>query len=674
MAQRIPTERYGGFRRDIQGLRALAVLLVVAYHAGGLLHGGFVGVDVFFVISGFVITGSLMRERARNGAISVGAFYIRRIRRILPLAGLVVATTMIAGSLIYRDVLGRDALARTGRAAAMFVANFHLHSASSEYFSAFAERNPLLHMWSLAVEEQFYLLLPGLLLVSWRFGQSRAHPPHRWARASVLAVTLASATGAVLVVAGGNTDWAFFAPHLRAWEFGVGVLLALWRADSTRWSPGVATLGAAAGLALIVTPALAYDSTTRFPGASAVPPVLGAALLIAASPHAPLIRGPLGWRPFEWLGDRSYGWYLWHWPLIVFAEALWPEVTGIAVFAAAGSLLLTAITHRVMEEPVRRLAMTGMAALVVLGVVVNIPVAIGEIIEREASVAAATGDRLFGPFPEAWEAGCGEDADLDACTFVSRRGQPTVLLVGDSHATVLADAVTAAADQLGLGTVVFTQFGCPAIPRGVFDRREDSDGTSNQQCPKYQRALMEVVDSVDPVAIVVAHRSPTYLDLRDGEIDDLRYGPIEDTNGKPAADHDAALAIWRDGLRAFVRAAGRPTLIVGTVPEFPMSITKEALRGERSSSRPRRTLAMVQARRGDAIAIEEELAATHDDVDFFDPVPVLCDRAGCEARSGDGWRYHNGDHLRASGTRSLVPGLRDHLRLLLTGVSVASPG
>ena len=277
----------GHRRADIQGLRAVAVLLVVVYHAGLPVDGGFTGVDVFFVISGYVITGLLLREVDGTDGISFAAFYARRVRRILPALALTTAVVAIA-SIGAISQFTRGITARTGIAASLIVSNIYLYRSPNGYFDLDPSRNPLLHMWSLSVEEQFYLVFPallvGALIVARRTGRDRR---------TVMALTIAAVASISFVLsviatnagpnAGGlNSRFAFYMAPTRAWEFAAGALLGLFAAKLARVPAGVALGAGVAGAGLVAAGALLIDGSTAFPGTAALLPVVGTALLLVA--------------------------------------------------------------------------------------------------------------------------------------------------------------------------------------------------------------------------------------------------------------------------------------------------------------------------------------------------------------------------------------------------------
>jgi peptidoglycan/LPS O-acetylase OafA/YrhL len=412
------------FRADIEGLRAVAVLLVVLSHAGvGAVSGGYIGVDVFFVISGFLITSLLIREVARTGRISLSRFYARRALRLLPASTLVLLATL-AGAWLWLTPLRFTEFARDAAAGATYVSNLRFALTGTDYLASAETPSPLLHLWSLAVEEQFYLLWPALILVvTWRRFSPRA-----------LGATLAVLCAASLMLSVTETErsapWAYFGAHTRVWELGLGALVALAAGSLGRLAPGIsATLGWA-GLAAIGAAALAYDDSTAYPGLAALLPVTGAALVLAGGCADPA-RGArllLATAPMQLIGRLSYGWYLWHWPVLVIGPAaLGVEAsTGTNLLLCLGALAPAAVSLVLVENPVRRHA--GLRSRPVRGIAVGAALTVG-------AAAAALLVSLAPPAVQA--AGTAQDV-------------PGAMATAAQPEQLLAELVAAAADDTAL--------------------------------------------------------------------------------------------------------------------------------------------------------------------------------------------------------------------------------
>ena len=342
------------FRPDVEGLRAVAVLLVVFYHADvPRVTGGFVGVDVFFVISGFVITGLLLRERGSTGRTSILNFYARRVRRILPAATLVIVVAVAASYLMLGYVSG-NIVADDGRWAAVFLSNFHFESVGTNYFTSKLPPSPLQNFWSLSVEEQFYVVYPTLFLVMARM-KGRLSLQAKVAIALVV-VIIASYWFSVAQTASQPTA-AYFSPFTRAWELALGALVAVGTPWLKRIPAQTAALFTWAGLAAIAVAAFTFTAQTPYPGSLVAIPVVGAALVIAGGLVAPRLGAEqlLRLGPFQWFGQRSYSLYLWHWPILIIAAQYAGHSLSVAdnllwVLLALG---LSIVSYFAVENPLR---------------------------------------------------------------------------------------------------------------------------------------------------------------------------------------------------------------------------------------------------------------------------------------------------------------------------------
>jgi peptidoglycan/LPS O-acetylase OafA/YrhL len=365
----------GEFRPELEGLRAVAVGLVLLYHANvPNLSGGYVGVDVFFVLSGFLITGLIIRELRSTGRIDLPRFYARRARRLLPAAAVAIAGTLLLSALLLPPLRLPDV---TGDAAAasLYVSNIRFAAQATDYLSSDLAPSPLLHFWSLGVEEQFYLFWPALLLAvavvggHHRSRRRRRDQAHRSAATDVdaamtrrLVATVAAVAvvsfGAALVLTSVNQPWAFFSLPTRAWELALGALLALGAERLARLPAGVGGALVGAGLALVTVSGFILQQSTPFPGTAALLPTVGAGLVIAGgSSGAQTIPARLlALPPLRFLGRISYSLYLWHWPILVLpAAAVDGELPLAARLALAGlSVLVAVASQRWVEEPIRR--------------------------------------------------------------------------------------------------------------------------------------------------------------------------------------------------------------------------------------------------------------------------------------------------------------------------------
>ena len=339
-------------RRDIEGLRAVAVLVVVAYHAGfAEFAGGFIGVDVFFVISGFLITSLLLNERIINGRIDLREFYARRIRRLLPISTAVLAVSTMSALFILPSTsfssLGTDVIAAAG-----FVVNMLFAARGTDYLAGDADPSIFQHYWSLAVEEQFYLAWPGLLAVI-SLNAKRV----RRRLAPIMVLVIAASFFASLTFTSSTPTWSYFGLHTRAFELGIGALLAATWPSIERWAPSRRAVLSWLGIIGIVISVPLASSVSEFPGWVAAVPVLSTAAVICGGNSLRFgAVAILRVRMLQWVGERSYSLYLWHWPILVLTAAAverpltWRE-TALALIAA---FAISALGYRFIEHPLRR--------------------------------------------------------------------------------------------------------------------------------------------------------------------------------------------------------------------------------------------------------------------------------------------------------------------------------
>jgi peptidoglycan/LPS O-acetylase OafA/YrhL len=337
----------------VEGLRGVAILAVALYHANVPgMPGGFVGVDVFFVISGFVITGLLLRERAR-GKISLLNFYARRSRRILPAATVVIVATILASYHWLGFILG-DEVAGDGRSAALFVANLHFAAEGANYISAKQAPSPLQNFWSLSVEEQFYLVYPTLfIIVSAAWGRVRTEAK----LAAVLVVIIGTSYAWSIHQTSTDATAAYFSTFARAGELALGALVAVGATQLRRIPPLLAAAATWLGAAAIIFSITRIGASVAYPGSAVAVPTLGAALVIAGGTVNPTLglERLIGLAPFRWLGKVSYSFYLWHWPILMIAA----EQAGRTLSVGENLLLLlvalaiSVISYFLIENPVR---------------------------------------------------------------------------------------------------------------------------------------------------------------------------------------------------------------------------------------------------------------------------------------------------------------------------------
>jgi len=606
-----PTSQTLRYRPDIDGLRGVAVLLVVIFHAvPGNAPGGFVGVDVFFVISGFLITGIILNDQQRQ-RFSFANFYARRVRRIFPALIVVLLATYAAG---WRYLMP-DAFASLGRnlmGAAAFVSNFVLWSEVG-YFDFAANAKPLLHLWSLGVEEQFYIFWPLTLWLAARTG--------RRSTGKVIAWGLLLASFALnLAVSGSSPSADFYLPVTRIWEILSGAVLAMSTASATpsaapqqkRWVFSVEARGVI-GFALIIWAALAFKRQMIFPGWRAAVPVIGAILVISAQ-HS-WINRQLSRSAIVYLGLISYPLYLWHWPLLAYLRDSMPDTTDRVpewqrLAAVALSVALAAATYHFIEKPIRfrppraryivalgttAAALAGLGAVTVLedGFYVRLPPMI-----RDVFVVAAASDAGWRPScmlgPELTASAFSDEACLDKGTG------PLIFLWGDSAAATLYPGLHKLQEGSRFRLAVFAQSACPPIL--------DLDIPGRPNCRAGNNAVLATIARVKP-QVVVLHSM--WLTGYDG------------------ADLERTVTAIRERVSARIEVVGPPPFWKDGLPQAYLQYYKLT-----SSLLP----VYSRFHLDDSATVEDSLraAAARLRIDYFSERDVLCRQDGCLTRTGDG--------------------------------------
>lgn len=555
------------YRPEIDGLRAIAVVPVILYHAAPeLVPGGYIGVDIFFVISGYLIT-SLLMEDLRLGRFSILGFYERRARRILPaLFVMLLATLPLAWQLLTNDEILE--YLRSLKGAAAFYSNVFFWQEQS-YFGVAAESKPLLHTWSLAVEEQYYVITPLLMWLAWRINPR------------FLAPTLILLTAASFVLSGQYSprypDASFYLLHTRYWELGVGAVCALYERRNLLSGPRGLGL---VGLGMIAYALFVFDDQTIFPGFSAAVPVVGTAFVIHAARPGSVAAQLLDLGLMRWIGLVSYSAYLWHQPILVFSRRLiWDEMSGpLAVSLGLTSFVLAYLSWRYVEKPFRdrsfmtrrRVLATSMASIicVVLGAQ-----ALRNSDARNHRVLASGHTTAFLAELQERNRGLGdceppERYQSDACRTAS---DPQAVLWGDSYAMHLAGALKASPTELTF--VQITKSACGPYPG--FATWSNRYGTSwGVECVAHNEAALGYILALDASVVILS--SPFGL-FRDTAITTTADGEIVRDNGSTVR---AAFAEMIGKLKA----AGKQPVIVSPVPrpKVPVSdcIIKASIAGE----------------------------------------------------------------------------------------------
>lgn len=636
------------FRPDIEGLRALAILLVVACHTGVPgLQGGFIGVDVFFVISGYLITRLLYAEWQEHGQLDIAAFYARRMRRLLPAFGFVLVCSIVAIRVLYSP-LEQSRMLNSAFSAVLYFSNLHFALDATDYMAPSARLDPLLHTWSLGVEEQFYLAWPVVVLAGGRLIRSGRSKTAAWLLA---ALTLVSFTACVLLTRT-RQPLAFFLPLTRAWEFALGAGIAWWdNAKAANHPVGTPAHGiiAMAGLCLVLLSAGLLSEASVFPGFLAAAPAAGTALLLLARPAADRVGQLLRARPMQWLGKRSYGWYLWHWPLLVFGRLLLPE-GGVARDLALALLALVAaqLSLLLVETPTRRSPVFRYKSAVLSLSFVIVSGSIFLILKTSSDAFAAVDTPRFqrllavsADLPRLYRQGCDGspyETKVVACNGGAAAGSKTAVLIGDSHAGQWASAFDAVLKEAGWKLVLFTKSACPIVDKDFFYVRL---GRTYRECTQWRNAALARIRTMQPDLVVVAN-SEAY----------------------PFSGLD-----WLEGVgRALapIAASSRQVIVMrdNPVPGFDVPNCLARREWNHLLAATPCTFDATHGRSPDILHAYQAAARSRGNVHILDMAPYICRHAACSLTEGDIIKFRDGNHLSDTFVRTLAPALKTAITTL----------
>lgn len=620
-----PVKTSASFRPDIEGLRAIAVGGVVAFHFGmSDLPGGFVGVDIFFVISGYLITRHLMQEIDQNGSVDLWRFYGRRARRLLPASLLVILVTLAVGYFILAPS-EQQLYAKGALFASSYVINLWLLRWSFDYFAVDSANNPFLHFWSLSVEEQFYLVWPAFLLLVVRFR------PGEKGVAFFLALAALGSFVACVWLTAVSQPWAFYFSPLRAWEFALGGLVSL--AVVERWAAGLRLAPALgwAGIALIGTAMLTVSEANPFPGFLALMPVAGTVMLLLSGARRGA-GGPtalLSLPPFLWTGKLSYSLYLWHWPMIVYATILVPELsTGGRLLCLLGTIALSCLSYRFVENPVRLngwLSATSVRSLGLAALLTATGVTLALGAARLASLNIDAGQKLVidsaARFSSARQidAECVQSLEQTkpyACSLGAARPQKTIVLFGDSHADHWSTPLKQIAEANNWRVVTFLKSSCSVAAVPTWNVRLMR---GYWECDRWRKLAMKEIARLQPDTVIVSQFSYSYVE--------------NDVNGGP--EHLVDRKDWAAGLKTSLTAlrdAGADVVLLRDVPVHKSYLDRCVARSLWQGRSPE----VCDTPRDEAIdervsEIEKAAVAALSGVRYVDLTSLFCNDVTCPA-------------------------------------------
>jgi len=644
------------YRPDIDGLRAFAVLGVVIHYAfPTLLPGGFVGVDIFFVISGYLITHILLQE-GQDTDVDLARFYLRRIRRLLPALILVLVASLVCGWWMLLADEYRQ-LAKHVVGGGLFIVNFMLLGEAG-YFDISSQLKPLLHLWSLGVEEQFYLVWPFVLLwcVGKRFSSAMA-------MGSVLLGSLALSVYYTYV----ENTYAFYLPFTRFWELAAGGLLALWHVERrVRVGSRADLLVATAGLMMVLAPMFFINKQFAWPGLWALLPVLGALCLLHVGDVTSWTRAVLAHPWIVWFGLISYPLYLWHWPILTFVRIeygvdLPPLLTIGLIFI---SVLLAWMTYVAVERPVRqlseRITFAPLAGVLLLVTLLGLSVFLrnglpgrASLIQLETNEAQLT---RMQDDPVDTHAACMKKFGLTGYVrYCNLSGtDPKVALIGDSHARAMYDGLAPYMNARGesllnVGGRLF--LGIDTYLKGSDFERSNNAGS--------QQATEMVIANRDLKHVVMFALGPAYISGRTDHVFALVDRP----------DIKDPLQVWEQGMRQTLNAmarAGKKVTVVLSNPELPFDPRLCLRRPSGGLTQPQQHCAMTNeafmTRNATYRALMTKILSDYPSVKVFDMAEYLCDDKFCFAKKDGILMYRDDNHLSEAGARMMAP----HLYRLLS--------
>lgn len=633
-------------------MRALAVAGVVAYHFGlTALPGGFAGVDIFFVISGYLITRHLLQEIGESGRLNLWRFYARRARRLLPASLFVILATLLAGAFILSPE--EQALYSKGAMfASAYMINLWLIRWSFDYFASDAANNPFIHFWSLSVEEQFYLAWPALLvLAAWL-------RPGRRAAIVVIGVTGLVSFVACAWLTSVSPPWAFYFSPLRAWEFAAGGLATTVPASFLRCHPRLRAAQGWLGLALIVPAYLLLDEALPFPGLLALLPVVGTVLLLVSGAgerqaDGKLAGGPaalLSLPPMQWIGKLSYSLYLWHWPVIVYAGMVTAELSGLDRFAClALTLMLSIFTYHVIENPVRRngwlmasaaRALVPAALLTGAGVVAayaNAKFAVHEL-DPEQRVIAQSAAR---PSTARARGGCVLDYETitpKPCVFGAKNVKGTIALFGDSHADHWSTPLIQAAEKRDYRVVTWLKSSCRASRLSTWSSKLKRDYA---ECDQWREQSIKEILALRPALVVISEIALT-------------------SSRKMAAgkdEPDSQDAEWKAGLRSTLETFSKAGLKVAFIRDVPFNdeqvdtcVARALWRGDTPSLCDQ---TRAYAANDAMAAVERDVVRSIPNARYVDMTDQFCNQTTCHVFIGGKIAFRDRHHLATAFAETL---------------------
>lgn len=663
------------YRKEIDGLRALAVLPVVFFHAGiSFVSGGFVGVDIFFVISGFLITTNIIAEK-EAGSFSLLTFYERRIRRILPALFVVMACCI---PLAWLWLLPNDlrSFSQSLIAASTLVPNYFFYRTSG-YFDTTNELKPLLHTWSLGVEEQYYLIFPLLILVLWRFGKWRI-----WWMLALIGLTSLILAQWISSI---SPTFSFYMLPTRGWEILVGALAAIYLRNQTPYfhasenqNKSICEAMSLLGVLLIVYAVLTFDNQTPMPGIYALIPTMGAVLLLVCATNSTFIGKALASRALVGIGLISYSLYLWHQPLLAFARyrLVEPLSTAMTIAILMTTLGLAFLSWKYVERPfrdkkliVRKSVFISSSVLAAAFIVVG---AVGVMSKGmpsrmpDAVLQAMEKTELDGKLRD--DGGCNLQKNEYAharCIKGAKQTEPQFVLMGDSHAAILAHELGAAFEKAGISFMQRTKNSCP-FARGL-------TMSSSNNCDKYLTEYLKEMNAAQgPNTYIIASRWSYYAKGQHAESGGVAISRRRFSAGAVPVDASEE-ARGRSIIQSYVESisfllgTGKKVILIYPIPAHQWDVPRRWARTMTSNEEKQLEISIEYAlvvQQDAAIAKAFDALGLHENLTRIRPDKILCNTFianRCVATDNERLLYIDDNHLSNHGARLIVEEIMHHL-------------
>ena len=643
-------------RRDIQGLRGVAVLLVLIYHADLPVHGGFIGVDIFFVISGFVITQLLRREFEETGRINLFEFYKRRYLRLAPNLAFMIASTLLAVAFLLPPFGWQQDAQKTAVSSVFSVSNFVLPNLSGGYFDLNAEKNPFLHTWSLSVEEQFYFIFPILVLLFWRTKNTIIK------KINILLVVLVFSLSLLLCIylstnisCDSCQNFNFYSLPTRAWEFGCGVMAARFKRSHILAKLAKNNFLPLISFGVIILSAFLLNTQSNYPGLATLPPVLATSLILMTGEKWPGVNHNfLSRNTIVKIGDMSYSLYLWHWPFIVIAKAIWPSITNISLYATFASLLPAYLSYQILEKKIRILTeFKNVKYLQYIAVFTLVPAIIATTTWMVASKYwqpkfsnLLVNTQNFTTINKKCHFDDGNTQPQN-CSFNLSSEKSPIYLIGDSNAGHLAPGLEQVSFVNNQPLIVSTAASCPFINIHLIDNTKNR----HWDCQKYYSYIIKYLKEAREGVVMISF-SELYF-TNSNYVLESDEGNYYKTSFEKYSLLNSYLIVAIKNIQSF----GHEVIFIDPVPHFIKKyewsprecLLPLLLRGCEMSMPLEYNEAEQKVFKNEIEKVTNLLSVKN-----YDLSKIICPNNICSTKNQNGWIYSDGTHLTNDFSEQLV--------------------